>query len=77
MESTPLSGRPKPKKKLALGCWIWWDRPDKSRGGPAQIFLLVLTKKSRWAFVEYEGNGVWINEECITEIVRGSGRIQK
>lgn len=70
-----MASNPKMRRKhFGIGFWIWWNRPDGSRGGPAQVWLLALSRQRRWAYVEMEGNGVWVPEDCITEIVRGSGR---
>ena len=74
MKSTSRANHPGPRKDFGVGCWIWWTRPDKTRGGPAQVWMLVLSHQQRWAYVECEGNGVWLREDLITEIVDGSGR---
>ena len=42
--------------------------------GPAQVWLLALSGRRRWAYVELDGNGVWVREDCVTEVVRGSGQ---
>ncbi len=62
------------RKNIGVGFWIWWRRPDNSPGGPSQIWMIVLSKQRRWAYVESEGNGIWVCEDRITEVVRGSGR---
>jgi len=63
--------------RLGLGCWIWWQTQQGDRKGPAQIWLLALSKHRRWAYVEYEGDGIWVCEDVVTEIVRGTGRLRK
>jgi hypothetical protein len=39
--------------------------------------MLVLSAHGRWAYVECEGDGIWVSEELITEVVCGSGRPTK
>ena len=74
MESASETGRPNERKAFGVGCWIWWNRLDRARAGPAQVWMLVLSHQRRWAYVEFEGNGVWVREDLITEVVQGSGQ---
>ncbi len=74
MESTSRTRYPGPRKEVGVGCWIWWNGLDRARGGPAQVWMLVLSHQRQWAYVEFEGNGVWVREDLITEVVQGSGR---
>ncbi len=62
-----------PRKEFGVGFWIWWTRSDHTRGGPAQVWMVVLSNRRRWAYVEFEGEAIWVCEDRITEIVCGSG----
>ena len=61
------------RKEFGVGFWIWWNRSDESRGGPAQVWMVVLSNQRRWVYVEFEGEAMWVHEDRITEIVSGSG----
>lgn len=74
MEQPAFRKSPTLRKHVGVGFWIWWNRPDGTRGGPSQVWMLVLSKRRRWAYVEFEGHGVWVREDRITEVIVGSGR---
>lgn len=65
---------PRKRRQFGAGSWIWWVRPDGSRAGPAQVWMLILSAGRRWAYVELEGHGIWVGEERVTDVVPGSGR---
>ena len=77
MEPSRSASGPDSRKHIGVGFWIWWLRPDRTHGGPSQVWMLVLSKHRRWAYVEFEGTGVWVHEDRITEVVSGSGLPRK
>ena len=77
MEPSSLHDQSGYRKDFGVGFWIWWTRADDSRGGPSQVWMVVLSNQRRWAYVEFEGNGVWVSEDLITQVVHGSGSPRK